>query len=251
MLLKVCSLVFCGLARADWESIEQGIAAGAAEAANTPPEDASPGAWFGQPRAIGGLYPQLNEYGCWCYFNEMSGRGTAQGPFDELCKNLQRGYRCAIMDGNCEEPFKIKYKGLFGGYLQMDIPGDCAKRNGGPDTCATRACTIETQFQKDVLMTWLEGQDWRIDLMHKNGFDAALQCGGEKPGNGGGGGNDGNRSSQESAPQGVPEKECCGDYPTRFPYIHVGGSRECCNGITYNAALLQCCADGSTSVACS
>ena len=47
------------------------------------------------------------------------------------------------------------------------------------------------------------------------------------------------------------EKDCCGDFPNRFPFRTMSGSRECCGSTTFNNAILQCCAsDNTVGIAC-
>ncbi|CAG5089189.1 Oidioi.mRNA.OKI2018_I69.PAR.g12119.t1.cds [Oikopleura dioica] len=38
-----------------------------------------------------------------------------------------------------------------------------------------------------------------------------------------------------------PPDQCCGTYPTRYPYNTEDGSRGCCNGHTFNSLTHECC----------
>lgn len=44
--------------------------------------------------------------------------------------------------------------------------------------------------------------------------------------------------------------QCCGDAPNWFPYNDNGGRRDCCNGKTYDTAILTCCDDGQIRSSC-
>merc|ERR1712173_314058 len=44
----------------------------------------------------------INGYGCWCYFTKVAGKGSPQNEIDDLCRTLQNGYDCAILDGREE-----------------------------------------------------------------------------------------------------------------------------------------------------
>ena len=57
----------------------------------------------------------LNGYGCWCYFESLAGHGPVQDVYDELCKSLQHGYECAMIDnGEDCEPWTVEYNGIIG-----------------------------------------------------------------------------------------------------------------------------------------
>merc|ERR1711884_417708 len=53
---------------------------------------------------IGNTINSMNEYGCWCYFNDDHGRGkgTPVDAIDEMCKTLHDGYECAMRDAEEE-----------------------------------------------------------------------------------------------------------------------------------------------------
>ena len=40
-----------------------------------------------------------------------------------------------------------------------------------------------------------------------------------------------------------PADQCCGEYPTRFPFNSEDGSRACCGTKTYTIGQLECCGD--------
>ena len=64
---------------------------------------------------VTGVLQYLQEYGCWCYFDDIykKGRGNPVSMIDSACKQLQHGYECAVLDGNLEGdscvPWKVRY----------------------------------------------------------------------------------------------------------------------------------------------
>jgi len=184
---------------------------------------------FGQSQA---QIDQLNEYGCWCFFDEDHGRGKAQpvDSIDEICKILHDGYECAMRDAEAEGdtcvPWEVNYASAVGGG-GLSIAEECQSLNAG-NNCAIRACTVEGTFVANIVGAFIGGAQINQSYKQSNGFDFANVCVTKK--NGGGPAN----------------KECCGNYPERFPYKTVGGDRKCCGSRTYNSLTLKCC-DSDTS----
>ena len=56
----------------------------------------------------------LNGYGCWCYFESLGGHGPIQDVYDELCKTLQNGYECCVIDDPTCEPWTVDYNSILG-----------------------------------------------------------------------------------------------------------------------------------------
>ena len=53
-----------------------------------------------------------NGWGCWCYFDENSGRGRGQAlnEGDAICKTLQHGYECIQLESaECTGRYYVKY----------------------------------------------------------------------------------------------------------------------------------------------
>ena len=107
------------------------------------------------------------------------------------------------------------------------IEATCAASNGGTNTCATRTCIVELGFlirfwvyYKQRLMGTYDPQ--LSTYQHSQGFPVDSVC----------------------AVTGEPsERECCGSYPTRFPYRILDGERKCCHDTTYMMAKQDCCVD--------
>ena len=82
---------------------------------------------------LGSGFDMIQEYGCWCFFDDLHGKGKSQ-PVDELdrlCMVLAEGYECARMDDESEEgcvPWQVDY---VGGPIGGSIIGDCEEKNQG------------------------------------------------------------------------------------------------------------------------
>merc|ERR1739848_287140 len=183
--------------------------------------------------SIGKTVRSIDEYCCWCYIGDNHGRGKGQpqDAIDEMCKVLHDGYECAMRDAEDEGttcvPWEVEYVSAIGG-PGIGIAEECSQNN--PDSnCAARACTIEGAFIANLLDAFVSGNGIDNSLKHENGFDQATICATKK--NGGG----------------PTNKQCCGNYPDRFPFKTQGGDRKCCGNRTFNSLTLKCCdADSST-----
>lgn len=182
----------------------------------------------------------LNNYGCWCYFEENHGYGRGQ-PVDELdtyCKQLHDGYECIISDSVDEGtpciPWEQTYTSAFGfgfpsGLSQSDIDTNCDANNVA-DSCSARTCKVEGWFIQQYFSYTTQGGVIDAANRHANGFDVNVSC---------------------PITQGLQsEKACCGNYPARYPYKTYDGARDCCVSHTYNTNMFQCCNDGHIRVAC-
>lgn len=205
----------------------------------------------------------LWNYGCWCRFEEMHGTGTGApvNAMDEVCRTLHHGYTCMQHDdGECN-PFGQTYRSVVHSAESKEtMVIDCAAKNPNNDECNHRACAIESWFVLEIL---------RLYFKEKYAFDPAYMAttgwdGSECPGsaatttnpppmnNGNNGIGNGNGQQIEDAdvdindkgdvvPFSGYERQCCGDYPTRFPFNGLNGARDCCGGVTYNPFMMTCC----------
>merc|ERR1711937_886320 len=71
----------------------------------------------------------IDQYGCWCYFQEDhgKGRGIPVNEIDEKCKILHNGYTCILMDAELAGdddcvPWDIPYQSGSGLGLAADEP---------------------------------------------------------------------------------------------------------------------------------
>lgn len=177
----------------------------------------------------------LNEYGCWCYFDDDHGRGKAQAAdgIDGVCKVLHDGYDCAILDaenaGSSCTPWEVAYNAAVGG-TTLTIAEECELNNSLD--CAKHACIVEGTFVANLLATLLTpGGSVNDAIKQSNGFDTTLNCITKTGGAGG-------------------EKQCCGNYPNRFPFKTLGGDRACCVDRTFNTNTLNCCTDNTVKFNC-
>lgn len=183
----------------------------------------------------------INEYGCWCYFqnDHGAGKGKPVDEIDTLCKRLHDGYTCAIMDaldqGNTCVPWEVSYNSAVGsGMIQnMDIGtirSECDVQNPDTTSCGNWVCKIEGYFIQQLVLYFTHGGLINHDHRHANGFNPSTDC---------------------PVSSGIKsEKACCDEYPLRFPFKTYNGARDCCYTHTFNTNLYQCCADGKVKMTC-
>lgn len=193
------------------------------------------------------MIESINGYGCWCYFQEDHGKGKGQpaNEVDASCKWLHDGYTCILMDSEAEgddcTPWDVEYSGATGlGVSAANINNDSVEyairkscnKNNKKSKCGERSCKVESYFVLNLFRHFLAGVLFDPSLKHSLGlFDPKNDC-------------------PIKAGKSKSDKACCGDYPLRFPYKHLNGDRNCCNGATYNAVVLQCCENGSIKAVC-
>lgn len=179
---------------------------------------------------------RLQEYGCWCYFDDLHGlgKGPTQNGYDEACKALHQGITCAAMDfPECDANSQV-----YDAKIRPDpeTPGnvvvDCEAFNAG-DECAISTCYLESHFITLLLAESLEKENTpQYDLFSQSqGFDRSA-CHGTK----------GPRDH---------DNMCCGQYTsnTRRPVpVYAGdGDKQCCENLvtgkfkTYDATVSDCC----------
>ena len=197
-------------------------------------------------------FENIDNYGCYCNFqtNFSNGKGPFQDHIDQFCKKVQDGYFCASFDDPTCDASQVSYNYPNPGTVllyvlaptsaNMDaVMADCVSENPN-NSCAQTACQIENYFIASVTSDITLGN---IDsnLQVDNGFDKTSTCVVNRvPSDGPGG--DGREFPRRT--------ECCGPVPHRFAYKHVDGRRECCGMHTFDAMLMQCCDDGTTSAMC-
>ena len=233
-----------------------------------------------EPRQLSAATIQnLNEYGCWCYFDQDHGRGKGHpvNEIDAICKTLHDGYECAMMDWEEERPhlvaqnklcvpWEVRYNSAtdLGGTSLVDA---CTQNNR--KICSQRACMIEGQFVLSIYQLVIDFYEPDASAKHSNGFDPTKMCKttnqiiNNGPGGGGGSGGsggsnnldgdmdngngDGNGDGGNGGGSSKPTRMCCGDYPARFPYDTMKGTRKCCVDKTYFSKIMECC-DGNVQL---
>jgi len=161
----------------------------------------------------------LNNYGCWCYFEEstyVKGKGVPTDDYDRECKKYNQGFQCIMMeDATCSpyskpysQPPNLAMAGL--GFANVDIETECAVLNAG-DECAIDTCVVESNFALAVTKLTSGGVSLTVSSFHTAGFPLDSTC-----------------TPIQSNVQG-PRDSCCGEYPTKFPFRSLGGLQECCS----------------------
>jgi len=183
-----------------------------------------------------GSFENLKHYGCWCNLEDPSaqGKGAPVDAMDALCKQLNAGYRCAVMDmvdvhndTDVCEPWTISYVG--GGNNLNSLVAGCEINNS--DQCSTYACIVESAFAASALNVLLsEFGALNPDFNHAKGFDYEKQC------------------STGPGQHHDPEEKCCGELPFRFPYRSA--ERECCGIKTHDPNFTSCCNGDTVKLTC-
>lgn len=177
----------------------------------------------------------INDYGCWCYFNENHGKGKGRpvNSVDEICYQLAHGYNCAMMDEPGCVPWEVPYiSGISGGL--PGLVGMCDTVND-PTTeyCANAACKVEGHFVLTIFGEYLlTGDPIDQQFKHDNGFEPEVECP-TREGNGG------------------ADYNCCGEHPNRFQFRSLAAApRECCVDKVYATSMYECCPDGEIRLSC-
>merc|ERR1712195_216309 len=141
-----------------------------------------------QPRAIsdiltGDNFDRVNEYGCWCYFENDHGRGHGKpvNGIDHFCKKLADGYDCCMLDfeestGNDScVPWEVQY--LPGtGTGEVNLAFNCDGFNNiNTAFCANCACKVEGIFVLKVFNLFIAGGGIDEQYMQPT-FDEKAGC---------------------------------------------------------------------------
>lgn len=201
------------------------------------------------------IIESIDGYACWCYFQDDHGKGRGKpvNEMDARCKVLQDGYSCIMMDADDEGndngshddgciPWDVDYNSASGlGLSAADPLNDnflyairrgCERANKR-NACAQRSCKVEGYFVMNMFLDYLNAVTFDPSLKHDLGFfhpKDDCPIGGEHS---------------------PSDKECCGEYPIRFPFKTLEGDRGCCGQRTYNALVLNCCDNGKVKAVCS
>merc|ERR1711981_275379 len=179
-------------------------------------------------------------YGCWCYFQENygKGKGAPVNPTDEFCRSLQWGYECAIKDvfdedGTVCVPWEVEYtSGInLGASHSGDLEAECVSQNA--QSCQQYACMVENNFVLQFFASFFDPST-SFDPSPKHDlpggtFDPAVEC------------------QTSAGPK--SDRQCCGQYPTRFPFKTLGTQRACCWDQVYDTTLM-CCSNDILQFSC-
>ena len=188
-------------------------------------------------------FNRINEYACWCYFEDDHGRGHGKpiNGIDHICKKLADGYDCCMLDfeeatGNDScVPWEVQY--LPGtGTGEANLVFNCdGFNNVNPITqagfCQNCACKVEGLFVLRAFNLFIAGGAVDDQYSQANGFNEKENC-----------------PLQDGIHD--TERACCGEHPHRFPYKPLSGERGCCGGLTYDTTLQECCADNTPRISC-
>lgn len=199
-------------------------------------------------------------YGCWCHFGTSYGlgRGAPKDEVDKMCRVLAKAYQCAKIDvipdgrggfSKCE-PWAHRYNDpkLYRKIDAGDITDElirerCLKYNP-EDECAFRTCTLDSKFIATVNARSAETLSWDSFLdfdedereafysnkrQHSEAWDRDVEC-----------------PTVPSVRSGDKTRECCGEYPNRFPFMVA--YRKCCGGVPYSETTRACCGDNKPYV---
>jgi len=94
------------------------------------------------------LVDNLNEYGCWCYFDDHHGQGRGQpvDDFDSHCSKYHHAVACAKLEIEECNPYETSYTSTVsngGNNNNGDIDYDCETGN---DPCQRATCYAQAHF---------------------------------------------------------------------------------------------------------
>jgi hypothetical protein len=197
-------------------------------------------------------FEKINEYACWCYFEDDHGRGHGKpvNGVDYLCKKLADGYDCCMLDvvtltGNdtCV-PWNVFF--LPGtGTGETNLVANCdgfnpvqAVTNNG--FCENCACKVEGLFTLRVFNLFFAGGVIDPQFSHDPAQTAPEPAFDET------------KDGACVLHDGIQDTErlCCGEAPHRFPYKPLSGERGCCGEATFDTTLQECCPDNVARLSC-
>ena len=198
-------------------------------------------------------------YGCWCRFADYKPyRGPAQDSVDLICKEFYQNYDCMAFDFNSTcNAFEVNYNDAITQITDpfntaTDLVSACNTENP-TDNCAATACAVDSHFIRGIF-NFMRDSTLNMTLSGFYGFDGSA-CVLRAVVN--------SLDSSTTMPPapfatqptqanptvaGVVNLDCCGDYPSRYPYKPNGGQKDCCGQTTYNTGLLECCPSQTTAL---
>jgi len=179
-------------------------------------------------------------YGCYCLFGAdwRKAHGKPMNEVDSICQKLHHCYKCARIDGaeedsTCDPAFENYSAPVVKDIDNQGIWVSCESGPNAGDNCKIRSCCCDIMFAQGLLDIFFSGVVFDPTLKHELGWDFEGNC--PRP-----------TCSDPSGYCPAPVKECCGEYPERFPYAPKNGARGCCVNKTYNTLMLECCVNGVT-----
>jgi hypothetical protein len=179
----------------------------------------------------------VNQYGCWCYFDDAvgNGKGEPMDLVDAECRNLHRGYECAVADiANCE-PWTVTYFPVSGtNFINSEgsIAAACTHTNTvltNFGDCANAACAIETEFINEYTAI-TQNYNPQFSVFSHSGagsFNPKRNC-----------------VTDTGGTPDKGERQCCGTFPHRYPFKVYQGTNDqqsCCDGTVFVQSTHKCC----------
>jgi len=189
---------------------------------------------------VGLMLNNLQEYGCWCFFDEKhgQGRGNPVDSFDSHCMKYHHAVACAKREIERCNPYDTSYSITARQEDGGDITYDCETGN---NSCQEATCYAQSHFISLLLQEQLE----HLKVPDYPSFSAWK--------NGGSFDNESCRIGNGARPR---DEMCCGTWKHNTKKLLRFGkhlSRACCDmddGTfkTYDSNLATCCDDGSVRV---
>lgn len=174
------------------------------------------------------LFKMIQNYGCHCFpglSKIAGGAGPSQDGLDDLCRTLARCHKCIEFDHSTSlSPEWDSDIGKYRWDLNADGSLSCAANT---DQHKFDLCTCDSAYASALGAIWddatFDYTKWNNKHNQLYNFDADNIC--VRPGT-------------------ANADDCCGSYPTRYPYD--SSNRDCCDasGKTYGPSE-DCCIDGS------
>lgn len=167
------------------------------------------------PYFSGISYKDMLEYGCWCNLLDeelIQGVGDAVDDLDSACRAWRRCLYCTRIDDTDCNPKTTSYD-LFWDYEENTY--NCEKNKG----CAERVCQCDSYLAQELASM---AAKFNEKLSKEGGFRKSREC-------------------SWKAHDWAPPDECCGEYPSRFPYNSNFGETQCCSKQVYQPGKGLCC----------
>jgi hypothetical protein len=174
-------------------------------------------------------------YGCYCQLlvQRKEGKGEPMDKFDEICLKYQQCTKCVEADNPDFTTQEGKDCSWENGRYEIAFDSG-TNRMGCPEAAADGECGA-TLCQCDEQLAFELSENanaFKAKFATPNGFEFDDKCiPTKKPGTVPG--------------PGRGDLQCCGSYPTRFPFHDQNGGRDCCVDKVYSTSAKKCCRDGS------
>ena len=133
----------------------------------------------GNSRGTSLAMASLQEYGCWCFFDDLHGlgKGKPQDGYDTACMHYHRGVECAKMeleneagDAECDPANAYEYTAVIEPSANpKGMIIDCETHN--TDACLKATCYLETSFVKLLMVEYWAQNSGNYEYIKLN-FDS-------------------------------------------------------------------------------